>query len=41
MNNKFTVIVNQYEELVGKLQGKYGIAKEEARHRMLDSGGRQ
>jgi uncharacterized protein YjbJ (UPF0337 family) len=34
MNDELSAILGKYEELVGKLQEKYGIAKDEARHRM-------
>jgi uncharacterized protein YjbJ (UPF0337 family) len=33
MNDELAAILGKYEELVGKLQEKYGIAKDEARHR--------
>jgi len=32
MNDELSAILGKYEELVGKLQEKYGIAKDEARH---------
>ncbi len=32
MNDELSAILGRYEELVGKLQEKYGIAKDEARH---------
>ena len=31
MNDELSAILGRYEELVGKLQEKYGIAKDEAR----------
>jgi uncharacterized protein YjbJ (UPF0337 family) len=34
MNDELSAILGKYEELVGKLQEKYGIAKDEARHRV-------
>jgi uncharacterized protein YjbJ (UPF0337 family) len=34
MNDELSSILGKYEELVGKLQEKYGIAKDEARHRV-------
>ncbi|MCX6120546.1 MAG: hypothetical protein NTX44_02875 [Ignavibacteriales bacterium] len=34
MNDELATVAGEYEELVGKLQEKYGIAKEEARHQM-------
>ncbi len=34
MNDELSAILGKYEELVGKLQEKYGIAKEEAGHRV-------
>jgi len=33
MNDELTAILGKYEVLVGKLQEKYGIAKDEERHR--------
>jgi uncharacterized protein YjbJ (UPF0337 family) len=36
MNDELSAILGKYEDLVGKLQEKYGIAKEEARHRVLE-----
>lgn len=39
MNDELAAIVGKHEQLVGILQEKYGIAKNEARHRVLDSGG--
>ena len=32
MNDELSAILGKYEELVGKLQEKYGIAKDEATH---------
>lgn len=32
MNDELSAILGRYEELVGKLQEKYGIAKDEANH---------
>ena len=32
MNDELSAILGKYEELVGKLQEKYGIAKDEAWH---------
>ena len=32
MNDELSAVLGKYEELVGKLQEKYGIAKDEARH---------
>lgn len=32
MNDELSAILGRYEELVGKLQEKYGIAKDETRH---------
>jgi uncharacterized protein YjbJ (UPF0337 family) len=34
MNDELSAILGKYEELVGKLQEKYGIAKDEARHQV-------
>jgi uncharacterized protein YjbJ (UPF0337 family) len=34
MNDELSAILGKYEELVGKLQEKYGIAKDEARYRV-------
>jgi uncharacterized protein YjbJ (UPF0337 family) len=34
MNDELSAILGKYEEMVGKLQEKYGIAKDEARHRV-------
>lgn len=34
MNDELAAILGKYEELVGKLQEKYGIAKDEAKHRV-------
>ena len=34
MNDELSAILGKYEELVGKLQEKYGIAKDEASHRV-------
>jgi uncharacterized protein YjbJ (UPF0337 family) len=34
MNDELSAILGKYEELVGKLQEKYGIARDEARHRV-------
>jgi len=34
MNDELAAIFGQYEELVGKLQEKYGIAKEEAKQQV-------
>ncbi len=34
MNDELSAILGKYGELVGKLQEKYGIAKDEARHRV-------
>lgn len=34
MNDELSAILGKYEELVGKLQEKYGIAKDEATHRV-------
>mgnify|MGYP001293250446 CR=1 FL=1 len=34
MNDELSAILGRYEELVGKLQEKFGIAKDEARHRV-------
>jgi uncharacterized protein YjbJ (UPF0337 family) len=34
MNDELSSILGKYEELVGKLQERYGIAKDEARHRV-------
>jgi len=34
MNDELSAILGKYEELVGKLQEKYGVAKDEARHRV-------
>lgn len=36
MNDELSAILGKYEELVGKLQEKYGIAKDEARHRVAE-----
>jgi CsbD-like. len=36
MNDELSAILGKYEELVGNLQEKYGIAKDEARRRMDD-----
>ncbi len=36
MNDELSAVLGKYEELVGKLQEKYGIAKDEARHRVDD-----
>ena len=36
MNDELSAILGKNEELVGKLQEKYGIAKDEARHRVDD-----
>jgi len=36
MNDELSAILGKYEELVGKLQVKYGIAKDEATHRVDD-----
>jgi len=32
MNDELSAMLGKYEELVGKLQEKYGIVKDEARH---------
>jgi len=32
MNDELSAILGKYEELIGKLQEKYGIAKDEAKH---------
>ena len=32
MNDELSAILGRYEELVGKLQEKYGIAKDDAKH---------
>jgi uncharacterized protein YjbJ (UPF0337 family) len=34
MNDELSSILGKYEELVGKLQERYGIAKDEAMHRV-------
>ena len=34
MNDELSTILGRYEELVGKLQEKYGIARDEARCRV-------
>jgi uncharacterized protein YjbJ (UPF0337 family) len=34
MNGELSAILGKYEELVGKLQEKYGIAKDDAKHRV-------
>jgi uncharacterized protein YjbJ (UPF0337 family) len=34
MNDELSAILGKNEELVGKLQEKYGIVKDEARHRV-------
>ena len=34
MNDELSAILGKYEELVGRLQEKYGIAKDEARQRV-------
>ncbi|MGD0338260.1 MAG: CsbD family protein [Bacteroidota bacterium] len=34
MNDELSAILGRYEERVGKLQEKYGIAKDAARHRV-------
>jgi uncharacterized protein YjbJ (UPF0337 family) len=34
MNDELSAILGKYEEVVGKLQEKYGIAKDEARHKV-------
>ncbi len=34
MNDELSAILGKYEELVGRLQEKYGIAKDEARYRV-------
>ena len=34
MNDELSAILGRYEELVGKLQEKYGIAKDEAKNRI-------
>jgi uncharacterized protein YjbJ (UPF0337 family) len=34
MNDELAAVAGEYEELVGKLQEKYGVAKEEARQQM-------
>jgi uncharacterized protein YjbJ (UPF0337 family) len=36
MNDELAAIAGKYEELVGKLQEKYGIAKEEADQQVKD-----
>jgi uncharacterized protein YjbJ (UPF0337 family) len=36
MNDELSAILGKYEELVGKLQEKYGVAKDEARHRVSE-----
>jgi len=36
MNDELSAILGKYEELVGKLQEKYGIAKDEANHRVTE-----
>jgi len=36
MNDELSAILGKYEELVGKLQEKYGIAKDEARHHVKE-----
>ena len=36
MNDDLAAIAGKYEELVGRLQEKYGIANEESRHRSDD-----
>ncbi len=36
MNDELSAILGKYEELVGKLQEKYGIAKDEARHSVVE-----
>lgn len=36
MNDELSAILGKYEELVGKLQEKYGMAKDEARHQTED-----
>jgi uncharacterized protein YjbJ (UPF0337 family) len=37
MNDELSAIFGRYEELVGKLQEKYGIAKDEAKHRVNEN----
>ena len=34
MNDELSAILGKYEELVGRLQEKYGIAKDEATHQV-------
>lgn len=34
MNDELAAIAGKYEELVGRLQSQYGIAKEEAQHQV-------
>ena len=36
MNDELAAIAGKYEELVGKLQESYGIAKDEAGHHVKD-----
>ena len=36
MNDELAAIAGKYEELVGKLQERYGIAKDEARQHVRD-----
>ena len=36
MNDELAAIAGKYEELVGKLQESYGIAKDEATHHVKD-----
>jgi uncharacterized protein YjbJ (UPF0337 family) len=36
MNDELSALLGKYEELVGRLQEKYGIAKDEARHRVME-----
>jgi len=36
MNDELAAIAGKYEELVGRLQSQYGIAKEEAHHQVSE-----
>jgi uncharacterized protein YjbJ (UPF0337 family) len=36
MNDELSAVLGKYEELIGRLQEKYGIAKEESKERVVD-----
>ena len=36
MNDELAAIAGKYEELVGRLQSRYGIAREEAQHQVRE-----